>query len=532
MYNSFTKTARKLALLISFFNLLGAPSQAMKVVDYLTSGKYVPNYFPSSYFRDPVPLDQEMTFEKLVTTIKEKKITSIEGLLPQLPSNMLNHNYIVMYRSRSLQYADPESPRIISYTPTASFILTFNSGNPKHAGSNSLELIQFRHDQKRFEFREITFQDTNVNISEANPQKCLTCHQAKDRKDVDPRPNWEPYNIWPGAIGSNGSDVNTSFATQYYKYKKFNSDDAFFIADQKNEPQYLNKFANEIADKHPRYKSLGVLNTHASTDLTDHLGVLNSMRVVRLMTESKELVSAIPEAPYFLTYCDVKRKNPEMKKLRAGRPSIYFDYANESDEDKNVDIPDEMHQGPPTTVVISPTSSISQNISEFFEGLGVNTSDWSMDFATRGRFAFYERFGVPSNNSSQFRFAWSKFKELTGSCAEIETAFNSKLRAFTETKSGQAAIAKGKALHKPNIENLLRTCMRCHDSHDMETPFIPFGNKQALKAILASSETLAKKIINRTHPLATKEIQMPPSQKLNPEERVLLIKFIDELAGK
>ncbi|MCC6138426.1 MAG: hypothetical protein IT287_07315, partial [Bdellovibrionaceae bacterium] len=99
------------------------------------------NAYSNTYLRNPVPLDQEMSFEKLMAAIKDKKLLTIESVIAELPSHMTDSNYVVMYRSRSLQGATPEAPRIITYTPTASFMLTFN-GNASQAGGQTLEMIQ------------------------------------------------------------------------------------------------------------------------------------------------------------------------------------------------------------------------------------------------------------------------------------------------------------------------------------------------------------------------------------------------------
>ncbi len=63
--------------------------------------------------------------------------------------------------------------------------------------TRQLEIIQYRKDQRAFEFRTIDFQEDGspAVFSEKNPVLCLTCHRK------DPRPNWEHYSIWPGAYG-------------------------------------------------------------------------------------------------------------------------------------------------------------------------------------------------------------------------------------------------------------------------------------------------------------------------------------------
>jgi hypothetical protein len=72
-------------------------------------------------------------------------------------------------------------------------------------------MVQWRDDSKSFEYRDITFPEGAAGtpvFSEANPQQCLGCHTASD-----PRPNWEPYNQWPGAYGGNDDGAQPAYLT-------------------------------------------------------------------------------------------------------------------------------------------------------------------------------------------------------------------------------------------------------------------------------------------------------------------------------
>ncbi|MBY0384495.1 hypothetical protein K2X05_04985, partial [bacterium] len=74
------------------------------------------------------------------------------GLVPQ----EFFQNYVLMYRSRSLQDASYLMPRAIVFGRSAKFIMAFN-GHEKQKGYNNLEIIQYREKTQRWEFREITF---------------------------------------------------------------------------------------------------------------------------------------------------------------------------------------------------------------------------------------------------------------------------------------------------------------------------------------------------------------------------------------
>ncbi len=106
------------------------PSRAMaapKIMsqDYYPYGSSYDQYNPygkgrnayfSPYLRNPVPLEQEMTFDKFAEIdqwTKKKNIVTLEKALKELPENMTNDNYVLMYLSRSLQKATPMEPRVI-----------------------------------------------------------------------------------------------------------------------------------------------------------------------------------------------------------------------------------------------------------------------------------------------------------------------------------------------------------------------------------------------------------------------------------
>ncbi|HEX4923939.1 MAG TPA: hypothetical protein VFV50_07630, partial [Bdellovibrionales bacterium] len=149
-------------------------------------------YRGSAY--DPEP----MSFDSLKTTIESKRLTALEQVLAALTPEYRSE-FVLMYSSRSVQDASFQNPRVIFFGSDASFITAFN-GDPMQRGYDRLEIIQFRKSQRRFEFREIVFRKGQApEISRPNPPKCLICHQSPARMDVDPRPNWEPYNRWPGA---------------------------------------------------------------------------------------------------------------------------------------------------------------------------------------------------------------------------------------------------------------------------------------------------------------------------------------------
>jgi len=200
------------------------------------------------------------TYEDLVAMIRDRQVTSIEGLLPLLPED-LRKDYVLMHTSESLQSATFESPRAILFGRDARLTCAFNGGG------DTLECFQFRRAERRFDFHQIVFPTPSnhrrevafspTNRSADGRVSCTSCHGA------DPRPNWNDYPDWPGAYGE---DDNAP-PERYEAYRK-------------------------EAGKHPRYRWLiplaNTFATEARTNLkfSDFVGRMNAWRAARLL-ESK-----------------------------------------------------------------------------------------------------------------------------------------------------------------------------------------------------------------------------------------------------
>jgi cytochrome c2 len=449
----------------------------------------------SAYKKNNMPLAQEMNFDKLQKLIVEKDVDSVEAVIDLLPKEMLNDNYILMYKSRSLQEASFTQPRVISYSPSTQFILTFNGGSPKMAGHNSIEIIQYREKEQKFEFREIQFVDNQAKISEANPQKCLQCHQSNNRKNIDMRPNWEPYNIWPGAFGSDNGTIYPHFSAET-KLKERNVFDQSLKDDHGQEEKNYAHFEKSIKPNHDRYSKLGSFNVHATTEFTEVIQILNLFRVMRLIKESRA-----NDYDKFKEYIAVV--------LRCGESQLdNHPYTSWLKSQKT-------HR----TYKNFNSSSFSQKITHLFEPLGIDTSDWSMDFGTQARFAFYERFGTPSNTENIVSNVWNaslgqdpSLKDK--SCTDLEKVALEKLDNLNI-----GDLRKSQILFKAQTgEQVFNNCMKCHE---------PNNYVGAPKLDLKDFNT-EQKIKHKTSYAATFKEQMPPDKRLSPEEREALLKYIQE----
>ena len=145
------------------------------------------------------------TMATLKQLIADNHVTTIEQLLPLLPTE-LRSSYTLVYNSQStLQNGSPDNPRAILFGTNAKFILSFNGGNKNShvKGGDEIEVMQFNDEKKNFEMFELGFErDKPVKISAENPAKCLTCHH------INPRPIWTSYRSWPGVYGSDDDELS------------------------------------------------------------------------------------------------------------------------------------------------------------------------------------------------------------------------------------------------------------------------------------------------------------------------------------
>lgn len=485
--------------------------------------KALSSNFYNSYLRNAVPLEEEFNFERLIEIIDQKGLTTIESVIEELPDHMKRHNYVLMYRSRSLQEASPEAPRALVYTPTARFILSFNGGG-RQLGANTIETIQFRPEEKKFEFRELVFDGVNrPRVSQANPAKCMECHQSPSRMEVDMRPNWEPYSVWVGAYGSEAGRLdNSPLKDQWGFRERLQPQDEEAFAEQAREFELFRNYIDKIAPKHPRYSRLGEPNVHAPTDLTNHLAFWNFMRTVRLTMEEGEVYEQYKEAIALAARCyngpsDYEESEAIRWHMKAKVP-VYFD-----------------------DLGFASLRSLSSKITYLFEPLGIDTSDWSMDFGTKARFAFKERFGAPSNTQQIFQKAWEyvvpkedQFKDLD--CDALKERMVAKLdQAFAKgfQKEQREKRLKEKDI-EPSAQNILQRCIKCHVTHrDSWIPYIPFDRPQELATHLnrptSHHNSLFHEIRYRTSDMAVRREQMPPGGRLTAKEHEVLIKYLKEL---
>lgn len=519
-----------MGILLSFLMFWASAAENYSVdenpLDYSSYGES--SYYIGSDVKNP------LTIETLRKTIDALPSPSIETLLPALkqidPS--LFKNYVFMYHSRSLQPATPENPRILLATAGAEMVIAFN-GSPKQQAYRQLEVMFFDRKTNRFSFQEIDFTGEKPVYSEINPQKCLSCHQSSSRTVTDPRPNWEPYNLWPGALNS------VSGSTDVFKehHEKFNP----YLKSQRDQENRIAKqfFNGNYYKTHARYKYLepfqGIfddenyngspsdygLPNRMPTHITDNFGALNGRRLARMIREKyPELFEIYKFAILSALYCG-----------EIPLPENVMDWHRMSLKGKNISWPSTLDVGGRYI------TGIDQAFDFIFKAYGVDTSDWSMDFNTGGKFAAFQKYGLPSNVESTspvyanaFRDVWGLTEYDSGSCRAMKQKSREvAAEKFPPRAFGTDSLDFQEIQLKTNTP-LIQRCIGCHVTTGI-APYIPFDDPIKLKVALNSNnKALLNDIQYRLGPFAGFYEAMPLMGNATPEEKQDLMNYFTRLA--
>lgn len=466
--------------------------------------------------------------QNLMSKIHSENIQSLPQLLESLKKAdpELMSQYLLSFRSRSLQESSTRYPRVIIVGNHARFAMAFN-GRKNHSGYDSLEVIDFNESEKKFELREIKFIEDDLPIlSEVNPSRCLKCHQSPQRDQIDPRPNWEPYSMWPGFYGAFTGQFGS---TTTFSDRRFGPEDEILKHDILNEKKNLDVFESQIKPDHPRYKHLGTFQIKNTVNYTEGLNKHNFKRVLRLIEETPDFDVykwsifsalkcsnfALPE-PLFKAHLEGNELlNPKRRK----------NFVYKWDRDS------EFSEFKPKYPAGSSDLSLDMILTLLFESRGISTSDWSMDFRTeRGRFAFSERFGSPSFSKKTFlNLAVTKWPFLsTMSCKDLEQkSLQANYKIESIKKADLPAVTTSKVVGR---------CLSCHGEMESSwslAPTLPIGSKEKLLRALEnkkiSKEKFYKKVLWNTGAHATLKQQMPPGEGLTGPERKALLSYLKNL---
>lgn len=444
-------------------------------------------------------------------------------------------NFVLMYRSKSLQTSSFMHPRAIIYNTDASFLMTFN-GHESQRGFERLEMIQFKFIERKWELRELAQVDGKLRLSDPNPRACIHCHQSPHRVVDDPRPNWEPYSRWAGAYGSEGAHFNAYMGNEIYR-----KEDDTHIADATRERLMLSAFLTWVQPGHPRYGRLKIPEVdqllNKATDLTDMLAKLNFQRVMRLaQSDAPEhfakvrnlFAGAMMCGKFYAQESDVsywELRTPNSREEFVTEPNYLMRSRRR--------VPEEVYSldgEDPVKITIEPEKypniTVSESLYLLFEPFGIDISDWSMDFRTSGRLAFRERFGTPSNPGAQTAHAFRDYFPDIGarSCEELAPL------AVAEAAQLRVLPVKAKVQQKP----LIKMCISCHNGSEFSVPEIPFDNPGLLKFALqkeaSNGRILLEEIRHRLSDHATDDERMPLGPfKPSLRDRSALIEYFESL---
>lgn len=507
--------------------------------------------------------NSKLNLEKLMDVFKQAQAKSVPQALAAMKAaapEYFEHS-ILMYRSQSLQEASFQAPRVFLSDRSAELIVTFN-GNPKHRGYQKLEVMQFRAETLKFEFREIDFTNGEMRLSEANPKTCLQCHQSASRVGVDPRPNWEPYNVWPGAYGSQSGSIG---AISDYHQAKLKPEDQVMANEQRQEEIQLPIFWHQTRPRHDRYRHLEFKNlsssgqpmgdnslfdnmAHETVSFTERLSNLSLRRMIRLTKQDQPL--AFERVKYNLTSLMKCQKIQVPEDIRRGllarvNAQGVFNIATEKTKPPMYAFGDGSQEGGsgPYQMIDPPphwNHTFSEELVLLFEAQGVSTLDWSTDFGTRGRLAFIERFGRPSNmqvTSFLFKVQEPKISQFT--CDQLQELAVIEAQGFRQWLESQSEEALRPARTSADPQKLLARCTNCHQASaapSSDAPWIAFDDpallsEQLLSSRASSGRILLDEIVYRLGDHAVLADQMPPSlRRPEPEERQGLIEYLRNLA--
>ncbi len=506
---------------------------------------------PASSYTSDIKHNDGIDYDSLVEKITAGGAKTLEQTLALIPSEFYA-NYVLMYRSRSLQDANPRYPRAIVFGRSARFIMAFN-GDDRQKGYNNLEIIQFRDKTYRWEFREITFVEGQApRFSEPNPAKCLECHQNPSRQTVDPRPNWEPYNFWPGAYASVDDKIKPVLKPDYEKYingdttylygtlQKFLPQDLFLIDEQAAEQENLEKFETRIKPNHQRYKHLGPFNSKSPLSFTKSTVMLNMQRVLRLVRE--ELGDLFDVYKYSLLGIGDAVSPQSSHALKFACGDLYMPTAVHA---KHLGRALEM-KSIPEKKYLRPTPSygwrhgVAAGLDILLKPLGIITEDLSMDFKTDGRFSFDDRFTSPHSASTHLREAamivYADDAAIQMDCKQLKEAAEKTLTNFDNNGGVDQSLRQAQTSQEMQPKRpLISRCISCHVNFEDGglAPSIPFDDFTRLKPLLSENKyprgTLFQEILFRTSDHAPLRVQMPPAGQVDRSQRDDFIVALEKL---
>lgn len=466
---------------------------------------------------------EKVNLKSLEALISSGAVHSIEDLLARLPPNYLKH-YTLMYKSRSIQSASFEFPRVIVYGPDAKFMIAF-TGDPKEKGFQKLEVIEWDEKEENFAFSEIDF--SKISITN-NPEKCKDCHHKESR------PNWDPYSFWTGAYGSisgGGEDKIKRGTPEDLGYQ-------LFLKNQKNKGRYkylpMLSLAIDGRTQGPdSYLTANGATYDGNAFLTGALNYLNIIRISNsvLKKEGSDKFRYALQAlalrcenidGFFPTH--LKKNGKSLELLRAETEEISKkEFQTRKKRLQEFNDPYVVNSKGPLNFVSGDDRegyALEDLVDTRFvmSRMGISLRDWSMAF-DEGQFDFSgPGMGFPNFILSLGVKLKKKYPDLPVSCDRLRDLSLNELKNERCVSAEEARFKPLGALLKANEvanfalgKDLLEArCAKCHSTENAEARYFPFNSQEKLKAALIGPRGLKLylRIEERTRPGA--RYPMPP----------------------
>ncbi len=220
---------------------------------------------------------------------------SLENFLTKLPVEM-KEKYVLVHDSGSLQSSSYENPRAILFNQDAKFIVSFN-GDKAHRGYEAIESIAFNQDTKKFEFREIKFSENGApELSEKNPEKCMSCHG----KEYAPR--WDHYKTWQGVYGEMDDSISQKEYTYLYNFMKSAETHPRYkvLKGLKQAFPFDEKIYQKAKTGNDPKSFVGVANRRLNKEFTFRLYYLNLQRIAEEISQKQEVLNEYQELHLYL----------------------------------------------------------------------------------------------------------------------------------------------------------------------------------------------------------------------------------------
>jgi len=460
------------------------------------------------------------------------KANTVDDFIQSLPTEITSQ-YVMMYESKSLQKASPKKPRVILHGKDAKIIFSFAGKPEKSKAEEVVELIRFDDQAKQFDFYELTFNGSSGGVlSERNPIRCLECHRSKD-----PRPNWEPYNRWPGSFGSKG-DIPTQIETQYLK--EFFSDPSREKRYQALDPTYF-----EISKKADLFKQHRFVSTPnvSFTLMLSQLNVARVAQMIRLTPDYDRLKFAIMGQ----LLCDsAVQFFPE--KISQEWIALKKEVFTESETLSEASVEE--------------LKAYVRPLRYLFESRGVFMQDWFMNFEIDSSNTFASPFRAELELAAAMVTGDPEFKSVvetkiypfhmdllsvntdkrTEICEKLQVENLKRLEKYSVPKlqdwiQGEAALRLKQVV---GIGEPLKICSTCHQNFggggltanltDIWFPEHP-GQYASWIDTMKRNPQWIKSMRERLDLRASEKTRMPPRRKLSVKERESVFKFLDLIEG-